>query len=264
MPTGVKSNMPNGSPSSSSRTRDTMMLGEVPTRVTMPPSSEPKAIGIRKLEGGVLVRRAIWNATGIIIASAPMFFTKADSTVTTADQHDDLDLRGAQIGADPVQARLEDPGFRHRGADEKRARDDDDDVVAEAREGLVGRHDADQHGRPEGREPRRDRSAAGPRRRAPSSRRRWRRKAFADGSWGTRARGTSILTRRGPVGAFAIARGRAPSSGRSGCWHPRGRGRSCAPGASGDCCCDRARPSSGRWRRRRNPIRPTGSRPNSR
>ena len=83
MPTGVKSNMPKGSPSSSSLTRDTMMLGEVPTRVTMPPSSEPKAIGMRKLEGGVLVRRAIWNATGIIIASAPMFFTKADSTVTT-------------------------------------------------------------------------------------------------------------------------------------------------------------------------------------
>ena len=64
MPTGVKSNMPKGSPSSSSRTRDTMMLGEVPTRVTMPPSSEPKAIGMRKLDGGVLVRRAIWNATG--------------------------------------------------------------------------------------------------------------------------------------------------------------------------------------------------------
>ena len=127
-----------------------MMLGEVPTRVTMPPSSEPKAIGMRKLEGGVLVRRAIWNATGIIIASAPIFFTKADSTVTTVDEHDDLDLRGAQIGSDPVQARLENPGLRHRSADEKGARDDDDDVVAEALEGLVGRHDADEHRRQKG------------------------------------------------------------------------------------------------------------------
>ena len=82
-PTGGKSNMLNGSPSNSSRTRDTMMLGEVPIRVTMPPSSEPKAIGIRKRDGEVLVRRAIWKATGIIIASAPMFLTKAESTVTT-------------------------------------------------------------------------------------------------------------------------------------------------------------------------------------
>ena len=92
-------------------------------------------------------------------------------------------------------------GFRHRGADQKGARDDDDDVVAEALEGLVGRHDADEHRHQKRQRPRRDRSAAGPRRRAPSSRRRWRRRAFADGSWGTRARGTTILTRRGPVGA---------------------------------------------------------------
>ena len=42
------------------------------------------------------------------------------------------------------------PGFRHRGADQKRARDDDDDVVAEAGERLVGRHDADQHRRQKG------------------------------------------------------------------------------------------------------------------
>ncbi len=47
MPTGVKSNMPNGSPRSSARSRATMMFGEVPTSVTMPPSSEPNAIGIR-------------------------------------------------------------------------------------------------------------------------------------------------------------------------------------------------------------------------
>lgn len=51
MPTGVKSNIAKGSPPSSSRTRETMTLGEVPTRVTMPPSSEAKAIGIRKTEG---------------------------------------------------------------------------------------------------------------------------------------------------------------------------------------------------------------------
>ena len=78
----MKSNMPNGVPVSSPRTLDTMMFGEVPTRVTSPPRSEPNAMGIRRADGEVLVRRAIWNATGIIIASAPMFFTKAERTVT--------------------------------------------------------------------------------------------------------------------------------------------------------------------------------------
>ena len=47
-PTGVKSNMRKGSPTSSSRMRETMTLGEVPISVIVPPSSEPKAIGMRK------------------------------------------------------------------------------------------------------------------------------------------------------------------------------------------------------------------------
>ena len=58
IPTGVKSNMRKGAPRISSRTRETMILGEVPTRVTMPPRSDPKAIGISSAEGGVPVRRA--------------------------------------------------------------------------------------------------------------------------------------------------------------------------------------------------------------
>ena len=47
-PTGVKSNMRNGSPTISARMRDTMMFGEVPIMVMVPPSSDPKAIGMRK------------------------------------------------------------------------------------------------------------------------------------------------------------------------------------------------------------------------
>jgi hypothetical protein len=61
-----------------------MMLGDVPIIVTMPPSSAPNDIGISSAETGRLLRRASWNATGIIIASAPMFFTNADRTVTVA------------------------------------------------------------------------------------------------------------------------------------------------------------------------------------
>ena len=59
-----------------------MMFGEVPTSVTMPPSSEPNAIGISREDGEVPVRRASWKATGISIASAPIFLTKAESSVT--------------------------------------------------------------------------------------------------------------------------------------------------------------------------------------
>ena len=81
-PTGVKSNMWNGSPRICSRTRDTMMLGEVPTSVTMPPSSAPNDIGISKDDGEVPVRRASWKAIGISIASAPIFLTKPESKVT--------------------------------------------------------------------------------------------------------------------------------------------------------------------------------------
>ncbi len=59
-----------------------MMLGEVPTSVTRPPSSEAKAMGISSAEGGVPVRRASWSATGIRIASAPTFFVTMESTST--------------------------------------------------------------------------------------------------------------------------------------------------------------------------------------
>jgi hypothetical protein len=57
-PTGAKSNMPNGWPVSSSRTRETMMLGEVPMSVIVPPSSAPNDIGISTADGEVSLRRA--------------------------------------------------------------------------------------------------------------------------------------------------------------------------------------------------------------
>ncbi|MCY1296904.1 hypothetical protein D9M70_463190 [compost metagenome] len=82
MPTGVKSNMLNGRPVSSSRIRETTMFGDVPTRVMSPPSKEPNAIGMRRDEGEAFDRRAIWNATGIIIASAPMCLMKMERTET--------------------------------------------------------------------------------------------------------------------------------------------------------------------------------------
>jgi|GEM_PF-3873995 len=59
-----------------------MILGEVPIIVVRPPSSEAKAIGMRKREGLVLLRRASWEAAGIIIASAPMFLMSPEAMPT--------------------------------------------------------------------------------------------------------------------------------------------------------------------------------------
>ena len=74
--------MPNGLPTTSSRTRETMMLGEVPTKVMMPPSREANAIGINRAEGDDPVRRANCSATGMKMASAPMFLVNTDISAT--------------------------------------------------------------------------------------------------------------------------------------------------------------------------------------
>ena len=139
----MKSNMVKVVPVISSRTRETTMLGEVPICVISPPSSEAKAIGIRKVDGDVSERRANWKAIGIMIASAPMFFTKADSTATTTTSRASCARTEERFGRVALDRELHDAAARDAGADEKRAADDDDDVVAEAGKGLVERHDAD-------------------------------------------------------------------------------------------------------------------------
>ncbi|MDD4445874.1 MAG: hypothetical protein PHC36_08695 [Eubacteriales bacterium] len=48
----------------------------------MPPRSEPNAKGIKNKEGGRLFFLAIFSATGIIRANAPMLFINAELTVT--------------------------------------------------------------------------------------------------------------------------------------------------------------------------------------
>src|SRR3546814_14285297 len=59
-----------------------MILGEVPTRVINPPSREPNDMGIRNTDGDARDFRAILSADGIRMASAPIFLTSADRTVT--------------------------------------------------------------------------------------------------------------------------------------------------------------------------------------
>ena len=61
-----------------------MMLVEVPTSVTRPPSSEANDIGIRSRETEVPVRRDSRCATGIRIASAPTFLVAIESSAVTA------------------------------------------------------------------------------------------------------------------------------------------------------------------------------------
>ena len=142
-PTGAKSNMRNGSPTISSRMRETMMLGEVPISVISPPSSEPKDIGISRREAGLPVRRAIWKAIGMKIASAPMFFMKADSTVTTLTRTPTCEPVVCHVRGEAAASAVSTMPERPTAALTTRARaDDDHDIVAEAGEGLVGRDDA--------------------------------------------------------------------------------------------------------------------------
>ena len=74
--------MVKGAPMISSRTRETMMLGEVPMSVMVPPINEAKAMGINTRCELLRWRRASCAATGMKIARAPMFFIRADITAT--------------------------------------------------------------------------------------------------------------------------------------------------------------------------------------
>ena len=108
------------------------MLGEVPISVTSPPSSAPKAIGIRNTEGEMLERRANLNAIGIMIASAPMFLTKAGQHRHRNDEQQQLRPQARELRKVPVDRDFHDARPRHRIAHQQCRTDDDDDVVAEA------------------------------------------------------------------------------------------------------------------------------------
>ena len=58
VPTNVKSNIWNGAPISCSRTRDTMIFGDVPISVTIPPSNAANDIGISSADTDVPCLRA--------------------------------------------------------------------------------------------------------------------------------------------------------------------------------------------------------------
>src|SRR6185437_2441535 len=58
--------------------------GEVPTRVTRPPSRDAKDIGIKSRDGDVPVRLAVCSAMGMRIASAPTFLVAMESKAVAA------------------------------------------------------------------------------------------------------------------------------------------------------------------------------------
>ena len=96
---------------------------------------------MRKADGGVLFRRAIWKATGMSIASAPMFLTKADIAVTARTRTKTCIWVVVAYGAIRRIA-TRDGQARHRGAHQKSACDDDDDIVGKTAEGFLRGHDA--------------------------------------------------------------------------------------------------------------------------
>ena len=108
------------------------MFGEVPICVIRPPSSEAKAMGIRNIDGETRDFRAIWKATGIIIASAPIFLMNAESTATIATRISSCTRGPRRSGEEAAQRNFHDAGPGYGGTDNQRAGDDDDDVIGKA------------------------------------------------------------------------------------------------------------------------------------
>jgi hypothetical protein len=96
---------------------------------------------MRKYEGEAFDRRAIWNATGIIIASADVLDEDGENR-DGRHENNDLTLHGGHAGRDPMEECLYDTTALNRGAYDQRARYNDDNVVPEAGERCLVRHDA--------------------------------------------------------------------------------------------------------------------------
>ena len=105
-PTGVKSNMVKLSPVISSRSRETTMFGEVPIWVIRPPRRAANAMGIRNFEAGVPDFLANWKASGIMMASAPIFLMKAESTATETSRSASWARFDVRVGKKRLTARL--------------------------------------------------------------------------------------------------------------------------------------------------------------
>jgi hypothetical protein len=75
------------------------------------------------------------------IASAPMFFMKAENTATRG-KGDDLQLATGHIRRQRTDQRLGSTRARHCRTDDQGRPDDDHNVVAEASEGVLGFDDA--------------------------------------------------------------------------------------------------------------------------
>ena len=212
-PTGAKSNILNGLPSVSWRTWLTMMLVEVPTSVTSPPSNEMNDIGISIAETELPSLRPSLIAVGIRIVSAPTFFVMHRQHVRSP-RSSRAPARAATVSrASSGRIAVSMTPDRAIAADTISARgDDDDDVAGEAGEGGFHGHDPDRHRRRPVRPARRRRSGTAPRRRSRWSARSARRTGSAVSSNGCApdrwARGRltpSAFVTAGRTGGFALA-----------------------------------------------------------
>ena len=118
------------------------MLGEVPTSVIDPPSSEAKESGIRNSDGERLLRRATCTAAGMKIASAPIFLTKAESSTTQPTSTPTWRSRDPTAGRSQRTNDLDRARLADRGRDDQRRGDQRQHRVGKAGERLVRRDDA--------------------------------------------------------------------------------------------------------------------------
>ena len=120
-----------------------MMLGGVPIRVTRPPRMVAKESGIRVSAAGRFAFFAAWMSTGIKSANAPTLFMTAESAPARPDITRNVRGQALRRAHDRAGQDVDGAGVRQPLADDQHQGDDHGGGMAEAEEGLVDRHHAD-------------------------------------------------------------------------------------------------------------------------
>ncbi len=154
--------MENGLPVKSSRTLDTMTFGEVPTRVTMPPRSEAKAIGMRKDRWRTISCTRKLECNRHEHRERADIFHDSREHADGDDERDHLCLRVRQVRLKMAQAASKIPD-RAIAALTIRALPTIMTIVGEALEHFLGGNDADRNAGDESRGLPQYRSVVGPR-----------------------------------------------------------------------------------------------------
>ena len=118
------------------------MLGGVPMSVVMPPRSDAKARGIRKREGGSLLRPDTLIATGMRSVTAPHVVYEGGEERRQAGQRRHTSGEVWRNARQPTGYDVDNAGLIERPAQDQHGGDRDHCRMAETAKCLRGRHDA--------------------------------------------------------------------------------------------------------------------------